>query len=58
MADPSIVAVDSTLIKAKGSAWHKSSIWRKEKYHALASMQTPGRDIVIQKDGYFDINYI
>jgi hypothetical protein len=26
MADPSIAAVDSTLIKAKGSVWHKSSM--------------------------------
>ena len=26
MVDPSITAVDSTLIKAKGSVWHKSSM--------------------------------
>ena len=26
MADPSIAAVDSTMIKAKGSVWHKSSM--------------------------------
>jgi hypothetical protein len=26
MADPSITAIDSTLIKAKGSVWHKSSM--------------------------------
>ena len=30
LVDPSITAIDSTLIKAKGSVWHKSSIWRKE----------------------------
>ena len=26
LADPSISAIDSTLIKAKGSVWHKSSM--------------------------------
>ena len=26
MADPSIMAIDSTLIKANGSVWHKSSM--------------------------------
>ena len=26
MADPSIMAIDSTLIKAKGPVWHKSSM--------------------------------
>ena len=26
MVDPSITAVDSTLMKAKGSVWHKSSM--------------------------------
>ena len=30
LVDPSITAIDSTLIKAKGHVWHKSSIWRKE----------------------------
>jgi hypothetical protein len=29
MADPSITATDSTLIKAKGSVWHKSSMMEK-----------------------------
>ena len=26
MIDPYIVAIDSTLLKAKGSVWHKSSM--------------------------------
>ena len=26
MVDPSITAIDSTLIKANGSVWHKSSM--------------------------------
>ena len=26
MADPSITAIDSTLLKAKGPVWHKSSM--------------------------------
>ncbi len=26
LADPSIAATDSTLLKAKGSVWHKSSM--------------------------------
>ncbi len=30
MVDPSITAVDSTLIKAKGSVWHKSSMKKGE----------------------------
>jgi len=25
--DPSVISADSTLIKAKGSVWHKSSIY-------------------------------
>jgi len=29
MVDPSIAAVDSTLMKAKGNVWHKSSIMKK-----------------------------
>jgi hypothetical protein len=32
--------------------------WKKERYHALASIQMPGGDIVIPKDGSLDINYI
>ena len=30
MVDPSITAVDSTLLKAKGSVWHKSSMKKGE----------------------------
>ena len=55
--NPSITATDSTLIKAKGRVWHKSSM-KKGRYHALASIQMPGGDIVIPKDGSLDINYI
>ena len=29
LVDPSITAIDSTLIKAKGHVWHKSSIYEK-----------------------------
>ena len=30
LADPSITAIDSTLLKAKGSVWHKSSMKKGE----------------------------
>ena len=29
MVEPSITAIDSTLLKAKGSVWHKSSYMEK-----------------------------
>ncbi|HEY6534508.1 MAG TPA: hypothetical protein VIY08_01660 [Candidatus Nitrosocosmicus sp.] len=58
LVDHSITGVDSTLIKAKGSVWHKSSIWRKEKYLVLVLTQMHGGAIVIQRDGFSDINYI
>ncbi len=35
IADPSINAIDSTLLKANGHVWHKSSM-KKGMYHALA----------------------
>jgi len=56
--DHFITAVDSTLIKAKGRVWHKSSIWRKEKYLALVLIQMQDGAIAVQRDGYLDINYI
>ncbi len=57
LADLSITAIDSTLIKAKGSIWHKSSM-KKGIVPALALIQMQGGAIVIPKDGYLDINYI
>ena len=35
MIDPYIVAIDSTLLNAKGDVWHKSSM-NKDIVHALA----------------------
>ena len=57
LVDLSITAIDSTLLKAKGPVWHKSSM-EKGKYHVLASIQVQGGDIVIPKDGFSDTNYI
>ena len=57
LVDLSITAIDSTLLKAKGGVWHKSSM-KKEKHLVQASIQMQdGGDTVIQKDGYLDINY-
>ena len=53
----SIAAVDSTLMKAKGSVWHKSSM-KKGEDHVQASIQMQGGAIVIPKDGFSDTNYI
>src|SRR6476620_5141021 len=55
--DHSIAAVDSTLMKAKGSVWHKSSMKK-------GIVPCPGIDkmqdgvIALPRDGYLDINYI
>ncbi|MER5175130.1 MAG: hypothetical protein ABJB76_06540 [Candidatus Nitrosocosmicus sp.] len=58
LADASITAIDSTLLKAKGSVWHKSSMEKGE-------VPCPGIDtdarwgaIVIPRDGFSDTNYI
>ena len=53
----SIAAVDSTLMKAKGSVWHKSSM-KKGVVLVQASIQMQGGAIVIPKDGFSDTNYI
>ena len=55
----SITAADSTLIKAKGSVWHKSSMEKGE-------VPRPGIDTGARwwgyshtkKDGFLDTNYI
>ncbi len=58
MGDLSIAAIDSTLIKAKGHVWHKSSMKKGVVLiRALIQMQD-GRVIVVQKDGFSDTNYI
>jgi Holliday junction resolvasome RuvABC endonuclease subunit len=55
--DHSIAAVDSTLMKAKGNVWHKSSM-KKVYYRALASIQVQDEAIAIPRDGYLDTYYI
>ena len=57
MVEPSITAIDSTLLKAKGHVWHKSSM-KKGEYHVLALTRMHDGDIVIPRDGSLDINYI
>ena len=57
LVDSSIAVVDSTLMKAKGPLWHKSSMKK-------GVVPRPGIDtdarwvIVVQRDGYLDTNYI
>jgi hypothetical protein len=59
LVDLSITAIDSTLIKANGSVWHKSSYMKK------GIVPCPGIDTDARwwgyshtKDGFSDINYI
>jgi hypothetical protein len=59
LADPSITAIDSTLIKAKGPLWHKSSM--KKGYSTMPWHRYRRKmvvDIVIPRNGFSDINYI
>ena len=58
LVDASITAIDSTLIKAKGSVWHKSSMKK-------GIVPRPGIDTDARwgyshtkRDGYLDTNYI
>ena len=59
--DPYIVAIDSTLLKAKGHVWHKSSIMIKGVV-PCSGIDTDdamwGFNSVTPRDGYLDINSI
>ena len=57
VADPAIAAIDSTLIKANGHLWHKSSM-SKGVVLVLALIRMQDGDIVIQGDGSLDTNCI
>ena len=57
MASHSITAIDSTLLKAKGSVWHKSSM-KKGIVPCSGMIQMQGGVIVIPRNGYLDTNYI
>ena len=58
LANPYILAIDSTLIKAnKGKIWHKSSM-DKGIVPRLGITKMQDGDIVIQRFGYWDINYL
>ena len=60
IVDPSIIlSADSTLIKAKGYVWHKSSMKKGIVPHSGidTEIQCGGRDLVIQRVGYLDTNY-
>ena len=55
--NPCILSTDSTLIKAKGHVWHKSSMKKKVVSHA--SIDTDARwGFSHTKVGYLDTNYI
>ena len=61
IVDPSIIlSADSTLlIKAKGCVWHKSSIANGVVPDSgIDTEMQCGRDLVIQRVGYLDTNYI
>ena len=53
IADPTITAIDSTLIKANGHLWHKSSMRKKEWYLVLALIRMQDGDIVIPRGWIF-----
>jgi len=60
LVDPYIVAIDSTLLRAKGHLWHKSSMIKGiiprsgiDRYRCKV-----GRDSVTPRDGYLVINCI
>ena len=58
LVNPYILATDSTLIKAnKGKIWHKSSM-DKGIVPRLGITKMQDGDIVIQRFGYWDINYL
>ena len=57
--DPYIVAIDSTLLRAKGRPWHKSSMIKG--VVPCSGIDTDARwgfNLVIQSSGYLDINSI
>ena len=55
--DPSVLSTDSTLIKAKGHLWHKSSM-KKKVVHVRVSILMQDGDSVIQRVGYFNTNSV
>ncbi len=57
IADPSITAIDSTLLKQK-VLYGINHQWRKEKYLVLVLTRMHGVDTAIPRDGYLDTNYI
>ena len=57
ITDPCILSTDSTVIKAKGHVWHKSSM--RKKVVPRSGIDTDARGVsVIQRVGYLDTNYI
>ena len=58
--DPYIVAIDSTLLKAKGHVWHKSSMIRGIVPRSGIDTDDAmwGFNSVTPRDGYLDINSI
>ena len=56
--DPSVLSTDSTLIKAKGHLWHKSSMKKKVVPQVRVSILMQDGDSVIQRVGYLDTNCI
>jgi hypothetical protein len=58
MIDPYIVAIDSTLLKAKGHIWHKSSMNEGIVPHSGIDTLMQDGDLVIPRVGYLVINSI
>ena len=58
LVDPYIVAIDSTLLKARGHVWHKSSMDNGIVPRSGIDIQMPGGDSAILEVGYLVTNYI
>ncbi len=56
--DHSITATDSTLIKAKGCVWHKSSMGKRELPNPSIDTDARWSYSHTTRDGFSDINYI
>ena len=55
---PCILPADSTLVKAKGHVWHKSSMEEGVIPRSGIDTEMQDGDLVIQRAGYLDTNYI
>ena len=58
MIDPYIVAIDSTLLKAKGHVWHKSSMKKGiVPRSGIDTLMQDGDSVIPTRVGYLVTNY-